>query len=350
MRAATHDTGWLISADGALMGICLGHDFCAEHEWGIAPLRAALGLPSAATPIGLEDRTIKALPAKAMLEEYLYKPRDKRRKGVPAAAMLVHAYDYDTSGSVKERLRNPALNFSTDAGDRWYVADRHDLRCAWDSKEFGIHVRGADNIARLKVLWDAFQRHDIALADPGGMGFKRNGLSFVIASAVPETDKQFVRDKDLARKRLEDAVAASGIHRELESAGKRWHALAPDWYDRENESGLMFFLNPWEQSKFEFGWFTLDELRQWARNTGPVITDAALAAYENRHPDCKIEIRNMLSAAGVSLRILPVLAKTSDGQIGVRIHVAPGEQKLPSGIYEIESLTKTLLAMNKATV
>lgn len=44
MRKASQDNG-LIVEDGKLIGIALGYDYCAEHEWGIEELRRICEIP-----------------------------------------------------------------------------------------------------------------------------------------------------------------------------------------------------------------------------------------------------------------------------------------------------------------
>jgi hypothetical protein len=34
---------------------------------------------------------------------------------------------------------------------------------------------------------------------------------------------------------------------------------------------IRFWLNPTDQVQYQSGWYTIDELLQWSRNSGPVI-------------------------------------------------------------------------------
>lgn len=33
----------------------------------------------------------------------------------------------------------------------------------------------------------------------------------------------------------------------------------------------MFWLNPMNQKKYNHGWFTIEELQQWAKDNGPIV-------------------------------------------------------------------------------
>jgi hypothetical protein len=46
MRRAK-ENGWLLGEDGEVIGVNLGSDLCAEHEWGITDLKVILGVPGA---------------------------------------------------------------------------------------------------------------------------------------------------------------------------------------------------------------------------------------------------------------------------------------------------------------
>ena len=77
-------------------------------------------------------------------------------------------------------------------------------------------------------------------------------------------------DADEDYHKLKLAAESTGLEAYLKSRGKRWFALSPRWANDE-KSGVRFWLNPQEQQKYSAGWFTVDELREWADERGPVI-------------------------------------------------------------------------------
>ena len=54
----------------------------------------------------------------------------------------------------------------------------------------------------------------------------------------------------------------------LNDQGKQWRSLERwQWMDGQ----IRFWLNPTDQVQYQSGWYTIDELLQWSRNSGPVI-------------------------------------------------------------------------------
>ena len=56
----------------------------------------------------------------------------------------------------------------------------------------------------------------------------------------------------------------------LNDQGKQWRSLERwQWMDGQ----IRFWLNPTDQVQYQSGWFTIDELIQWSRNSGPVLIE-----------------------------------------------------------------------------
>ena len=54
----------------------------------------------------------------------------------------------------------------------------------------------------------------------------------------------------------------------LSDQGKEWHSLERwQWMDGE----IRFWLNPRDHELYNTGWFSIDNLIAWARNSGPVV-------------------------------------------------------------------------------
>ena len=60
----------------------------------------------------------------------------------------------------------------------------------------------------------------------------------------------------------------TGIYKELKEADKKFFALSPNKDDKGN---LIFWLNPQEQDKYNFGWVTLQDLKDWIQNKGKIV-------------------------------------------------------------------------------
>ena len=291
MRRATHDVAFLIHEDGTLGGFTLGFDFCAEHEFGVKTMKRALGISGG---LGVEGRTMTQQPATVQFDTYKRTQRKQRgtRKAPakdPAAVLMVHAHAdrSDPGQSIKDRVRfmcRDGLDFHAEPHDTYYNAERDTVAAAWDENGFAIHVRGSENVQRLEELAEAIKRNDMALADPGGMGFAdRRGLGVIIASRIPEAMRAKTLADDEDYQRMLSTAEATGIEQLLKDAGKRFYALSPRWAD-DTKQDVRFWLNPAEQHTYKSGWFTVEELKQWAKDEGPILKANDAAKPRNPGP------------------------------------------------------------------
>lgn len=278
MRRAFNDVAFLTLEDGTTAGICLGFDFCAEHEFGVKRIKQAMGIPGT---MGVEGRTMTQQPAIVHFEKF--KRTQRRERGAKTAtrettaALIVSAQSWlapKKEEPIKQTLRSivrDGLDFYYDPHEKGFCEERDNLISAWDETGFAVVARGADNIKHLEEIHKALLANDIALADPSGMGFAgRNGLGVVIASRVPEDIRKKVRDSDEDHARLLRAAEDTGIAQKIKKSGKGFFALEPAWAN-EDKTEVKFFLNPTEQRQYNSGWFTLAQLEAWTRDEGPIL-------------------------------------------------------------------------------
>ena len=275
MRRATHNVSWMTDETGQTVGFSLGYDFCAEHEADVPYLKKLLGVSGG---LGIEGRTMTKQPDLISFGTY-ERTRAKKpgtRKAPPtdlAALLIVGGWRGIHEVGTREAVKNLEVDFWVEPYSDIYDDQRDTIASSWSEDGFAIHVRGEENVSRLTELAEHLRQNDIALADPSGMGFaNRSGLAVAIASRIPEHTRQKIMSADLAYEKLMKAKDECGIEEELKEAGKRYYALSPAWAD-EQEAELKFFLNPAQQDKFQAGWYNLDELRQWAKDEGPVLKD-----------------------------------------------------------------------------
>ncbi len=341
MRQAVFDTGWLLAEDGTLQGLCLGYDRCAEHEWGIQTLERLLGVPQPEFRIGPADRLIHR-PEFLKLHEYSVKPRDKRRKAYPAVLLTgVASHSFYGTQTVQELVSSCQVSFFSEPGSKWHEP-RYDLAAAWGERDFAVQVRGAENIERLRAIAAAAERGDLALTNSGSGWLDRHAICLVILSSLSEAEVQAVTERDEAHRELILAARATGIEEVLKAAGKKWFALSPGWRDKRKQH-VDFFLNPHDQQLYDFGWFTVDELRQWARDEGPVLLDKDLREFESTQEGFELvqQILNQLKQHGIRTRNNPKLAwMDADKTVkGIFLHVYyEDEAKLADGTYAIDEL------------
>lgn len=348
MRRAYQDLGWLTQEDNdTIFGFSLGFDFCAEHEFGARYIKDALGIAPKSIPIGVEDRTMTQVPSQLELLNYELRSKDKRFKKTMPAALLhcSEAFRFnDRPDSLQEQVRRLGVEFHWDfaADKKWYEPEKHDVASAWSSHSgFAIHVRGERNVARLHELHQAFLARAVSVADAAIVGFQRKALSLVMNERLSPELLASVRARDEAFQRLHDAKDASGVEQMLKEKGLGWYALSPAWQYEEN-SGLLFFLNPQEQKKYAHGWFTEAELKQWAEGKGPVLDGRDIEPLLKKDdPDWGIHLHMGLQEQGISLRVFEkfVWLDEQKTKIGVCLPVHRNSQdKMPEGTYPLEQV------------
>ena len=266
MRQGNGNDGIVMNDVDECAGIHLRADYCAEHEWGIKDIRREFGID--ADKIGIEKRRISN-PGNVYLVEFT--------KNTEKCAFLTNALTY--VDVISERSQGKWEDFKNYVSDyRWFDLKRNELSQgvagAWDSKHFIVVVKGNENIDMLKELYNAFQKNDVAIfLGGGGNGpFQNYGLSIAIISQLPNEIIQDMKNVDMHKINLEKAADKTGIAKKLKKAGLGYYALSPEWNDPDNPSeGVKFWLNPTEQHKYNHGWYTVDELKEWIKGKGPIL-------------------------------------------------------------------------------
>jgi hypothetical protein len=347
MRVAYTAKDWLLSSDGALQGLNLGFDHCGEHGWGVKPLMQSLGIDLPEFPVGVDDHRIREVPKMLTFLEYEARSKDKRFKPYPAA-LLTFSTDCLSLPAGRTRTQAVALvsethtEFWPDHPQKRSASTRDDLMTSWDRNGFAIHVRGEENIERLRELHAAFQRRDIALAMPWAHAFLRGGLSFAILSALSDEDKAAVSSKFADAKALALAARATGIEARLTAAGMRVDSIRPDWAD-ERKQGVVFFVSPHYSQRARFGWYTVEDLDAWIAGAGPVRAHPDLTTFEAQPAlrDWAIRLLRGLNDKGIQQRFHSQLVWKDEAArvpgVNLRVHYH-SEHLLPSGVYDFEEL------------
>lgn len=263
------DSGFIIGPDDSTLGIALGADFWAEHEVGIGGIRKMFAV---LTPFQamrsydeIEERRtlgIKRSPLMGLAR--------RRIQHVPDALTMDHANHRDVS----------ALHFSEHPDDV-FGEKRHQepLICLWDDRRFHIIASGEENRRRLSEIYDAFRRRDIVLSLPVDLPEAKGlvGPKIYITSRLPASIDETLIAEDEDRILLLKTAHKTGIADRLQAAGRHWYALSPAW--NPNKPGTVWFwLNPMEQKANNYGWWTVEELDQWALGTGPIVNDRSRVA------------------------------------------------------------------------
>lgn len=287
MKRCYHGVSWESGIGFALTGLSLGFDRRAEHVDGISPLLTKLGVAVPDFPVGLADRQLTAGPPALRFSMYDFVPRDKRRRGYPAALLcLVDPVREGVEGdermlSNEELVRRYDLEFVSEPVQRHYDPS-HDLVTAWGAEGFAVHVRGPRNIFLLGQLHGAILAGDVAVVAPITLGAGAGPVRLILASMVSTVDKAQMVAADERSGVLLRAVADTGILGQLARAGRRYQSVTPEWFDEARDE-LIFFLEPADISQANSGWFSLAELQAWAAgDAGPVVRDETLDRFASQ--------------------------------------------------------------------
>jgi len=235
----------LVVLDSATFGVGLGSDFCSEHEWGIAGLANAFDLNREPTVFGIDRRIIRRVPPG--LKEFDFTPDQTYG--------LYYLCYGDLMLEYADELRKRKI-------------DRTSLRAAWDEASFGVV---SDDPAEKKFIWELygeFQKKNGVITFVKGMGIENPGLCLLIADRIPQSIRDGWYDADKDRHDLLEEMEKSGIEALLKEKGKRYFGLSPR---RQEDGSVLYSLNPYDQNRNKWGFYTLEELQEWASDRGPII-------------------------------------------------------------------------------
>jgi hypothetical protein len=261
MRRGTSDTAFCFDESGKLVGVNLGYDFCAEHEWGTKKIQKAFGVGEGAE-IGLETRKTTCVP-----KHFYYRTREEN--GQPEAMLLYNEFWQDNKDEIEKEIE-----FYFGGGCKEYnelrpYGDDWDIVAAWCENSFAIKVRGEENVKHLEAIRDAFNSSDIVFGQKQSF-LSRGGLYLGLYSSYDDEFKNALIEQDKEHIELEEFVEKSGIRQELKEAKCRYYALSSAQWTDESKTEIKMWLNPMQQQDNNFGWYTIDELRQWAKGEGPI--------------------------------------------------------------------------------
>jgi hypothetical protein len=252
MRRAFSDTDVITDSNGQIIGVNLGYDYCAEHEWGINSLYRSFGM-KLEDELGYESRKNTVVPEKLF---------HISKKG--SAVLIFHPYF--SSPKDLEHVIKRELYLSDGPEGKKMVG-------AWDESSFGLHVPLAQREIP-KMLYDAFQANNGVIMLSGKKNpFANNGLLLLDYAQIPEDIKVQARADDKAGREQQAMFRKmeqeSGVFELLKNSGKRFYYLGIRRLDEKGQPS--WWLNPSEQHKYESGWYTTEQLKLWAEDKGPVV-------------------------------------------------------------------------------
>jgi len=298
MRKASQDNG-LIVENNKFIGVALGYDYCAEHEWGIEDLKRMCGMPDASRKnMGIKNRTITKIPPLEFREEVVTRGTKNLLKGKYAILYTERRMLWQSeSDNKKDNLPHCFTNWIEDLSwnAKWNVehpstrGDKDNIITAWDSGSFGVAVFGENEVEWLKELKTAIEekRLTIAVANLRVKNpFAGSSLCLMITDRIPKEtlDALYYGDKEYFDR--EDYEKKIGMKKIIEKYGNKngynslhyFLACSPKWIDYHDEKSreeqkkkyntkydIMYWIN-YSDSDNNCGWYTVEEIREWLTN------------------------------------------------------------------------------------
>lgn len=286
MRKASQDNGLIVIND-KFIGIALGYDYCAEHEWGIADLKRLCGMPEASKKnMGVKNRTITKCPP------FVFKEETHKNKKF---AILYTGRAWDDKESMEKYLPHDFKNWIDDLlwNEKWNKehpdtrGDKDNISTAWDGGSFGVAVVGDKEVEYLKELKEAIEKCNLVIAVANLRAknpFAGSSLCLLIADRVPKEtadamfhgDKEYFDREDYEEKIGMKKIIAKNGNKNSYQGAKYFMACSPKWLDYNNEEGTLeerkrklntkydieYWIN-YSDDDNNFGWYTVEEIREW---------------------------------------------------------------------------------------
>ena len=284
MRRASQDNG-LIVDEGKFIGVALGYDYCAEHEWGISDLKRLCGMPDATKQnAGIKNRTITKVPPLMFKEE-----THKKQK----FAILFTGRAWDNAESIEKYLPHDFKNWIEDLirNEKWNKehpdtrGDKDNIITAWDGSGFGVAVMGDKEVEYLKELKTAIEEKRLTIAVSNLRAknpFAGSSLCLLITDRVPQetSHAMFVGDMEyFDREDYEEQIGMKKIIQKNKGGYHELHyflACSPKWIDYNNRNGkleegkkrmntkydIMYWIN-YSDDDDNAGWYSVEEIREW---------------------------------------------------------------------------------------
>jgi hypothetical protein len=251
------------------IGVNLGADYCAEHEWGIKRINYFFQRDKAnfkiSKPVGKDDEHLIFVRSKKNVIGALVFENDGINK-----IKFQTLKDLDGESSVS--------NFKKVIGQCYhdlFMYDKKNCFTAWDDGSFGIVINGFEEVEHLRDLYEAFKVGDVAIWLGGGGPFQNSGLCLAIFSRLPKSVIKSWEATYEDQHKLQEAVSKTGIVEKLKKAEKKYFALSPAWAhsfkDIVSKYPVVFWLNPFEQSQYKSTWATVEDLEDWIKEKGKII-------------------------------------------------------------------------------
>lgn len=302
MRRASSDYMLITDESGdKFLGVALGYDYCAEHEWGIKDIKRRFGIPEASRKtMGVASRSITQNIDNLIFKKQTYKKQK--------FAVLYTGYQYRDRGE-DEPIPHGLENYKKDI--LWRVEwdkknpndrnkDRDAMVTAWSGSGFGVGVMGEKEVGWLEELYQAFEDKNVVIAMINHRAlnpFAGTSLSLMIKDRLPEYISDMMYEADKGYFDLEDYEKKTGVPKLKDKVTKarqkaakksgNWDgnlyghnhgyyiACSAKWISYDDKEHLekkkkefhtkydIFYWVNYSDDDDTHGWFSVEEIKEW---------------------------------------------------------------------------------------
>lgn len=194
MRKAYNNYGLIFEGD-QFLGVSLGYDYCAEHEWGTGKLDKKFGLPE----ITLDNIGIKRRSATIVPDVTLSISKSKK---ISHGVLMLSDYKGENHpfGNYLKYIKDSRSISSAN----FQMLTSFDIITAWDESSFAIAFYGNEVTNYIKDLYDEILKKNVSLVFYGNDNpFSRSALSILITDRIPD---KFIKQMYDADKKIEDQL------------------------------------------------------------------------------------------------------------------------------------------------
>lgn len=260
MRQAYNNVKVIIE-DDVFLGISLGYDYAAEHEWGIEDMRRRLGIDE--TKMGVEGRRITNPDRIALLED-------------------------DNTTLITSRPNSDNTLTSSLWVFRGCDLNEKEVFTAWNSEAFAVASNKAEVREYIRQLFAAAKKNDVIIGFvKENSAFKGTSMCLLIESALTQDIRDTFYNVDKSAFDLieyEKEIGLTDLKEVAKSAGYKgehyFMACSPKWIDYDDaenredvkkrwdtQYNILYWVN-YSDDDDNYGWYCVEEIKQWLSTPG----------------------------------------------------------------------------------
>ncbi len=266
MRKAYSDTE-LVEEDGKIIGIALGYDYCAEHEWGIKGIVQKLGIKGLSNKtLGYKSRINNQVPKSLVFGTSIV--NGKKIK----AALIMWSLDYDEKYTKFDWKMLPR---DLEGNNRTTLSkdDKSSVIAAWGEGDFGIVVEGEKNVEFLEKLYKAFQNKNVLVGTFKKLkAFCNPSLTFLIKDLLPAGVEEEMVVQDKKSFELQKIIKKLNLEERLRKADKFNSddydgiiCASPSWNNKKDRN-TKHPVAVWINADKNYGWYTVEEVESFIKD------------------------------------------------------------------------------------